>query len=350
MIVREFIDRSRYWPEIAPAVAWATYRSCKAWRASILACSATTDEQLRAKAIASTHSVYSPQGGKPYNLADRVRHLCYDEGTFRGVEWYGALASSYDVAEDEDDATLAGDIAAIATAIVQEYIPLVGNEPGKQWFILPLLVEPATEGLPFFHQNPQGQGLGNAALGLQALDASRLGSILARHHASSFSRARIDDAPDDTERVTLLPLVDLMEKCAAAAINWVLGLNPGVPIVSTSLLAASGTAGSGQQLTAASMVMHSVWPDGETEATYVLPWTTRWWGGGASCAKKVTTAAGTDTFAAVPQVQSIINGIQPLSGQGWTVGSTELYILHDGAVLQGLVEYQALLTLRDDII
>ena len=78
-------------------------------------------------------------------------------------------------------------------------------------------------------------------------------------------------------------------------------------------------------------------PDDGPAAPFVLPWVSHWWSGGASCAHEETSRAQTDAFAASPQVMSVINGLQPTGPGGeWTPGFTELYILHDGAVLSGV--------------
>jgi hypothetical protein len=167
-----------------------------------------------------------------------------------------------------------------------------------------------------------GQGLGNAALGLQAVDAAKLGGILARNQSAE-----------------LRPLVRLMERCSSAALSWVTGLNPGAKGFETS-----APSGDPSRVQAASMVVHSLRPGDGQPAPFVLPWSSHWWSGNASCGHKVTATPLSDSYAASPKVMSIVNGLQPTGpGGDWTVGFTELYMLHDGAMLQGVVSNSELL-------
>jgi|EP01047_Picozoa_sp_COSAG01_P086019 hypothetical protein len=134
-----------------------------------------------------------------------------------------------------------------------------------------------------------------------------------------------------------------MERCSSAALSWITGLNPGV------ISSAASNSDQSARLQAASMVIHARKPGTDVghpfDAPFVRPWSAHWWSGGASCAHMQTAVSqGVDAFAASPLVMSIVNGLQPTGRGGeWTVGFTETYILHDGAMLQGIVANSDLL-------
>jgi hypothetical protein len=96
------------------------------------------------------------------------------------------------VAEAEHDTELQHAVVQLAAAIASQWTRFVGTEPGKQWRILPLLLDPTdTQEMPEYPRNAQGQGLGNAALGLQVVDSAKLGLILLRgmQHTDESKRA-----------------------------------------------------------------------------------------------------------------------------------------------------------------
>jgi hypothetical protein len=139
-----------YWPELEPAALWAMYRALngKGPLADQLQLVA-----LRARAVESTNVVY-----RAYNLSARVSRLTTDEGTFRGVQWFHGLYSAVEVAEAESDKELLRSVVRMAAAIASQWTQFVGAEPGKQWLILPLLLDPnELQEVPRYPQNPQGE-------------------------------------------------------------------------------------------------------------------------------------------------------------------------------------------------
>eukprot|EP01052_Picozoa_sp_SAG31_P060293 SAG31_NODE_19486_length_600_cov_1.131737_1_plen_193_part_01 len=173
--------------------------------------------QLRARAVHTTRDVYTD-----YNLRHRLHNLTTDEGTFRGVPWFQALHLAHLTALDEEDLNLETEVGGLATAIAQQY-----SAVNNSFLVLPLMIDASdTHDTPKFPPNPQGQGLGNAALGMQALDASQLGTIIA--HSILQRHVEAEQAPISSR------LVKLMERWSNSAVSWVQGLSPGVPCSATS--------------------------------------------------------------------------------------------------------------------
>jgi hypothetical protein len=336
----------RPWPELLPSCAWVLYRACHTWHgvSRLTQLCGRTQSDLRGTAVRATVRVYTN-----YSLNGRITRLTQDEGTFRGVPWFDGLYLAHLTALDEGDHELAEQTEILAVAIAQQYSNLL-QAPGSLFHILPLLVDLAnTEAIPNFPPNPQGRGLGNAALGLQALDAAYLGMIVM--HAANNGTTR--------------KLVQLMEQFASAAVAWVQGLNPGVPCIATSYAFGNGSgpatpASAVGRVCAASMVVHARQPSDDDEdhadgdddsggggAPFVLPWPDRWWSGGAMCNHSIVAPSTTDTFASVPRVMSIVNGLATTTSS-WTVGFPETYILHDGAFLRGVIAYEQLLDAMED--
>ena len=129
-----------YWPELEPSAEWALYQSCSAKGKTNTGCGTPAEVQaMRSRAEASTKAVYAG-----YSLADRLQNLTADEGTFRGVEWFGGLHSAYRVAVEEGDTPLLDAVVEMARRIAGQYYDFVGAEPGKEWHILPLMIDPTT--------------------------------------------------------------------------------------------------------------------------------------------------------------------------------------------------------------
>ena len=321
-----------YWPELVPSYEWVVYRSCQAWSGSsseIQSICHTTGSlrQMRARAVLATRALYGT-----YNLSQRVRNLTTDEGTFRGVPWFQALQLAHLTALEEQDNGLEKEVGALATSIAQQYADLSNG-----FHVLPLMIDASeTRDLPNFPGNPQGAGLGNAALGMQALDASQLGVIIA--HSIAHHNAEAEDVS------VVGQLAQSMERWSNAALSWVQGLSPGVPCSATSWALNSSTQSMGS-ICAASMVVHARSVDG-LPVPFLLPWAERWWSGGATCGRTVTAPSPMDTFDKVPAVMSIINGLA--TSNTWEVGFPETYILHDGAYLRGVVAYEQLLDAMED--
>lgn len=322
-----------YWPELLPSYDWVIYRSCQAWHgatAEVKAACGSTEmlRQLRARAVHSTRDVY-----KEYNLRHRLRNLTTDEGTFRGVPWFQALHLAHLTALDEEDHSLENEVGGLATAIAQQYYAM-----NNSFLVLPLMIDSSdTHDTPKFPPNPQGQGLGNAALGMQALDASQLGIIIA--HGILQRHVEAEQAPISSM------LVKLMERWSNSAISWVQGLSPGVPCSATSWALFNSTQPM-DSICAASMVVHARSVSGSA-VPFMLPWTKRWWSGGAYCNHSITATGSADTFREAPATMSIINGLG--TSNTWTVGFPETYILHDGAYLRGVIAYEQLLDAMQNV-
>ena len=319
-----------YWPELVPSYEWVVYRACQAWSDSSsevqsICGTAGSLRQMRARAVLATRGLYGP-----FNLRQRVRNLTADEGTFRGVPWFQALQLAHLTALEEQDHGLEEEVGALATSIARQYAGL-----SNDFHVLPLMIDASdTRDVPNFPGNPQGAGLGNAALGMQALDASQLGIIIAH----SIAQHKAEAVPAVSQ------LTQSMERWSNAALSWVQGLSPGVPCSATSWALNRSTQSMGS-ICAASMVVHARSVDG-SPAPFLLPWAERWWSGGATCGHTVTAPSPTDTFDEVPEVMSIINGLATSST--WAVGFPETYILHDGAYLRGVVAYEQLLDAMED--
>jgi hypothetical protein len=278
--------------------------------------------------VYGTRNVYAN-----YNLRHRVRNLTADEGTFRGVPWFQALHLAHLTALEEQDQSLETEIGRLAMAIAQQYSAM-----GNSFLVLPLMIgASATQDTPQFPPNPQGQGLGNAALGMQALDASHLGIIIA--HGIARRHVGAEDASVPSK------LVKLMERWSNAAISWVQGLSPGMPCSATSWALLNSTQEMGS-ICAASMVVHARSVSGSS-IPFMLPWTKRWWSGGATANHSATATGSADTFDEVPALMSIVNGLG--TSNTWTVGFPETYILHDGAYLRGVIAYEQLLDAMQDV-
>eukprot|EP01045_Picozoa_sp_COSAG04_P007813 COSAG04_NODE_417_length_14700_cov_114.213709_8_plen_1093_part_00 len=300
-----------YWPELVPSYHWVRYRLCKAWDGSDIADDCGSLQQMRARAVRATRDLYAN-----YSLRQRVRQLTTDEGTFRGAAWFQALHLAHLTALDEDDRALEEEAVTLAMAIGQQYSSL-----GNQFHVLPLMIDASnTRDTPRFPANPQGQGLGNAALGMQALDASFLGTIIARGVARRQTEASVS-----------VDLVQLMERWSSAAVSWVQGLSPGVPCSATSWAQQNGTR-SLPSVCAASMVVHAKAVDDGSPVHFLLPWSQRWWSGGASCGHSAASSKSADTFEQVPAVMTIVNGLGTTNT--WTVGFPgKIVILSRFAVL-----------------